>query len=533
MKTMLLSDKNSHSNLDAISELDQRRGKIISHTGGWFPGKGVFCHGYSMLEELVGEKTYIQILVLNATGKLIDKELAAWVEAIYGCLSWPDPRIWCNQIGALAGTARASVMAATAMGALAADSRSYGVFPIIEGMKFIQSALTQIENGLSVEDVLNSVSSRGGKPLIVGYIRPIAKGDERIEAMERISKKLNLSAGKHMLLAYEIEKVLLEKYDERMNINGYVAAFLSDYNFSGQEVYQMFTMLVASGVTACYLDTYHQPPNSFLPLRCDDIDYQGAVQRSVPVPVSLKTKGTSMQKTALITGGNSGIGFATAKLLKEKNYAVTICGRDEGRVAQAAKELGVTGIVADIGNADQVQQLIAHFADKPLDVLVNNAALARFMPLAFCSGADFDEFFNVNVRGPLDLIKGVLPSLEKTRGSITNISSAVVNNGLANAALYAATKGALESVSKSLAIEFAPIGVRVNVVAPGAVDTPIIHKLGLDEQIIPMLKAQMESTIPLRRYGTADEIAAVIVAQLESTYTTGAIWRVDGGVDAT
>ncbi|RYZ82734.1 MAG: SDR family oxidoreductase [Moraxellaceae bacterium] len=239
-----------------------------------------------------------------------------------------------------------------------------------------------------------------------------------------------------------------------------------------------------------------------------------------------------MQKTALITGGNSGIGFATAKLLKEKNYAVTICGRDEGRVAQAAKELGVTGVVADMGNPEQIQHLISHFVDKPLDALVNNAALARFMPLGFCSSADFDEFFNVNVRGPLDLIKGVLPSLEKTRGSITNVSSAVVSNGLANAALYAASKGALESVSKSLAIEFAPVGVRVNVVAPGAVDTPIIHKLGLDEQIIPALKAHMESTIPLRRYGTADEIAAVIVAQLESTYTTGAIWRVDGGVDA-
>ena len=239
-----------------------------------------------------------------------------------------------------------------------------------------------------------------------------------------------------------------------------------------------------------------------------------------------------MQKTALVTGGNSGIGFATAKLLKEKNYAVTICGRSDERVAKAAVELGVKGVVADVGNAEHIQRLAAYFADKPLDVLVNNAAIARFMPLAFCSRTDFDDFFNVNVRGPLDLIKGVLPSLEKARGSITNVSSAVVNNGLANAALYAATKGALESASKSLAIEFAPVGVRVNVVAPGAVDTPIIHKLGLDEQMISAIKAHMESTIPLRRYGTADEVAAVIVAQLESTYTTGAIWRVDGGVDA-
>jgi NAD(P)-dependent dehydrogenase (short-subunit alcohol dehydrogenase family) len=83
-----------------------------------------------------------------------------------------------------------------------------------------------------------------------------------------------------------------------------------------------------------------------------------------------------------------------------------------------------------------------------------------------------------------------------------------------------------------LAIEFAPIGVRINAVAPGAIDTPIMHKFGLDEDVICARKAHMESTIPLRRYGTADEVAAVIVAQLESTYTTGAIWRVDGGVDA-
>ena len=239
-----------------------------------------------------------------------------------------------------------------------------------------------------------------------------------------------------------------------------------------------------------------------------------------------------MQKTALVTGGNSGIGYATAKLLKAKNYAVTICGKDSERVAQAAAELGVTGIVADMGDMAQVSALAAGFADQALDVLVNNAAIARFMPLSFCTSDDFDEFFNVNVRGPLELIKAVLPSLEKAKGSITNVSSAVVNNGLANAALYAATKGALESVTKSLAIEFAPIHVRVNAVAPGAIDTPILTKLGLDEQTQVAIKAHMESTIPLGRYGHVDEVAAVIVAQLEATYTTGAIWVVDGGVNA-
>jgi len=266
-----------------IGYLDQRRGKIISNTGGWFPGKGVFSHGHSMLDDLVGKKSYFQILVLNATGKLVERALADWLEAAYACLSWPDSRIWCNQIGALAGSVRTSVAAATAMGSLAADSRIYGSFTIVGGMEFIQGALVQHKKGMSAEEIVNNVESvKSGKPLIVGYFRPIAKGDERIVAMERVSKDLGFSVGKHLALAYQVEDVLRNAYDESMNINGYASAFLSDQGFSPQEAYQMVTMLVASGVTACYVDTLHRPADTFLPLRCEDIDYQGEALRAVP-----------------------------------------------------------------------------------------------------------------------------------------------------------------------------------------------------------------------------------------------------------
>lgn len=281
--TFLVRDMTTNSDQHVIDDLDGRRGKVFSYTGGWFPGRGVFSHGFSMLEELVGEKSYFQTLILNATGRMVERPLADWVEAIYGCLSWPDPRIWCNQIGALAGSARTSVVAATTIGAMAADSRSYGPRTRLEGVKFIQGALKQYKNGVSPEEIVAAAAAKTrGKPYIVGYIRPIAKGDERIEAMERISKKLNLSAGEHLQLAYKIEQVLIDKYDERMNINGYVCAFLSDYGFSGQEMYQMFAGMVASGVTACYIDTCKRPPDTFLPLRCEDIDYQGSPRRAVP-----------------------------------------------------------------------------------------------------------------------------------------------------------------------------------------------------------------------------------------------------------
>jgi citrate synthase len=214
---------------------------------------------------------------------MISTELAQWIEAVYGCLSWPDPRIWCNQIGALAGAARTSVVAGTAMGVLATDSRSYGVLPLIEGVKFIQDAVVAHEQGATAKDIVsNAASARGGKPFIVGYIRPIAKGDERLEVLERVAKQLHMPMGKHLQLAYQIEQELMSAYDEGMNVNGYVSAVLSDYGFTEQEIYQLFSTLVASGVTACYLDTYHRPADTFLPLRCEDMDYQGPAPRAVP-----------------------------------------------------------------------------------------------------------------------------------------------------------------------------------------------------------------------------------------------------------
>lgn len=277
------ADSSTHSDRAVVDYLDQRRGKIISNTGGWFPGRGVFTHGYSILEELVGEKTYFQLLILNATGRLVDKPLADWVEAIYGCLSWPDPRIWCNQIGALAGAARTSVVAATTIGSLAADSRSYGPFTLLEGVRFIQTALIQHQNGDTADAIVaHTTAAQRGKPYIVGYIRPLAKGDERLEVMETYAQTLGFKEGPHLLLAYEIEKVLMREFDEGMNINGYMSAFLSDQGFSPPEVYRMFAAMVASGVTACYLDTYHRPADTFLPLRCADIEYQGSAKRSVP-----------------------------------------------------------------------------------------------------------------------------------------------------------------------------------------------------------------------------------------------------------
>ena len=264
---------------------DQQRGVIRSRKGGWIIGQGVFSHGFSMMDDLVGEVSYMQVVILNVTGRLPERRLANWIEAVHICLSWPDPRIWCNHIGALGGTVRASAVASTVAGVLAADSRTYGTRPLIEGVGFIQNALKKKQAGISVEQIVETeCAHHGGKPFIMGYARPLAKGDERIISMERVTADLDFPVGKHLELAYDIERVMIRDFDESMNINGYVSAFMSDQGFTPEEIYRIFQAVVSSGVTACFVDSSDRPPGSFLPLRCDDIDYQGQPPRSLHDP---------------------------------------------------------------------------------------------------------------------------------------------------------------------------------------------------------------------------------------------------------
>ncbi|WP_076420461.1 hypothetical protein [Colwellia sp. UCD-KL20] len=268
--------------MNNYQDWEHYHGRIVSARGGWKIGEGVQCCGYDMMEDLVGKKSYMQVVILNATGRLPSKALADWIEAIHICLSWPDPRIWCNRIGALAGSARTTAVAASTLGVLAADSKSYGIKPLISGVGFIQYAHKEITKGISIDDfIINEVKKNGGKPYLMGYIRPIAKGDERIPAMEKVTKDLNFTIGKHLSLAYKIEEHLNKKFDETMNVNGYVSAFLSDQGYSAEEVYRIFSSLVISGVTACYTDTRERVKGGFSPLKTSDVTYTGKAFRTV------------------------------------------------------------------------------------------------------------------------------------------------------------------------------------------------------------------------------------------------------------
>jgi NAD(P)-dependent dehydrogenase (short-subunit alcohol dehydrogenase family) len=236
-----------------------------------------------------------------------------------------------------------------------------------------------------------------------------------------------------------------------------------------------------------------------------------------------------MEKTALVTGGNSGIGYATAKFLKKKNYRVFISGYSSERVIKAAKELDVEPIIADMGEIEDVKNMASGFQETGLDALVNNAAILSNKPVTEYQPEDYTKAFNVNVRGPVMLIKELIPALEKREGGVTNISSVVAIQGLSNSTLYSATKGGLEAATRSLAAELAPKSIRVNAVTPGAVNTPIYFKAGVEPDMLDTIKRFFKDKTPLKRFGTPEELAYVVVAQLESKFTTGAVWVVDGG----
>lgn len=239
----------------------------------------------------------------------------------------------------------------------------------------------------------------------------------------------------------------------------------------------------------------------------------------------------TQQKTALVTGGNSGIGFATAALLKKHGYLVTISGRSEAALLEAAAQLGVDHAVAEMANPEHLERLAAGFPHG-LDLLVNNAGIAQFMPMEAHTAAIIDHCFQVNVRGPMLLTQALLGSLEQRSGSVVNVSSIIVENGKPHASLYAATKGAVDAMVRSLALELAPRGIRVNAVSPGAIETPMVDKLGIPDELKPALIQEQSNAIPMKRFGQPREVAEVILALAKSSYVTGAIWKVDGGVNA-
>ena len=240
-------------------------------------------------------------------------------------------------------------------------------------------------------------------------------------------------------------------------------------------------------------------------------------------------------KVAVITGGNSGIGLATAKAYIENGARVIITGRNQQAIEKAAAELGndTIGLVSDAGNIDQISRLpeqVKKHVDK-IDILFVNAGIAYFAPIDQVDEAHFDNQFNINVKGLYFTVQKLLPLINKG-GSVILNASVVAHKGMAGSTVYAATKAAVISFGKTLARDLVPYRIRVNTISPGPISTPIYGKMGMPQEALNEFAAGVQQTVPINRFGEANEVAqaAVFFASEESSFVHGVELLVDGGM---
>ena len=240
---------------------------------------------------------------------------------------------------------------------------------------------------------------------------------------------------------------------------------------------------------------------------------------------------------ALITGGTTGIGLATARVLHQQGFTVIVTGVNPDTIAAAKRNLPQDMVVlrADLRLLTDAERVAAevkkHFGK--LDALFLNAGVGRMLPLEAVDEDTYDDLFNINVKGHFFTLQKVLPLL--TNGSsVIFTSSLIANQGNPNLSVYAATKGALLSLVPSLAVELAPRGIRVNAIIPGAIDTPFTSKVGVPPEMLAGLSRTIIARVPLRRVGTDDEVARLVafLASTSASYITGATIAIDGGMGA-
>jgi NAD(P)-dependent dehydrogenase (short-subunit alcohol dehydrogenase family) len=243
-------------------------------------------------------------------------------------------------------------------------------------------------------------------------------------------------------------------------------------------------------------------------------------------------------KVVLVTGANSGIGEAAAVTLQEAGAAVfALVRREEALVAARARHPRIHWLLADVTNEAQVTAAVQAAAKEGgrLDVVVNNAGSGNFAPLEQSTAEMVRSQFEVNVFGLTFVTRAALPALKSSRGTIVNVGSAAGHRPMPGGSHYGATKAAVESLTRSWAIELAPLGVRVNAIAPGPTDTPVFEKLGLPKEAVAAVKAQFVKQVPLGRIATTDEIVRWIVALADPsvTWVTGQVLSIDGGMSLT
>jgi NAD(P)-dependent dehydrogenase (short-subunit alcohol dehydrogenase family) len=240
-------------------------------------------------------------------------------------------------------------------------------------------------------------------------------------------------------------------------------------------------------------------------------------------------------KIALITGGSSGIGLATAKEFVNEGAYVFITGRRDLELAAAVKETArnVTGVRGDVSNLGDLDRLFSQIKQEKgkLDIVFANAGVARYAPLGKITEELYDTTFNTNVKGLLFTVQKALPLLPDGASIILN-ASIVASKGLSSNSVYSATKAAVRSFARTWTTDLKNRRIRVNAVSPGSIDTPGLRDLLASSETGKQRKKMISTMVPLGRFGTPDEIAKAVVflASDDSSYVTGTELFVDGGI---
>ena len=240
-------------------------------------------------------------------------------------------------------------------------------------------------------------------------------------------------------------------------------------------------------------------------------------------------------KVAVVTGGNSGIGLATAKEFREQGARVVITGRDGRTLEEAAREIGgdVLAVRADASSLEDTDRLFAAVAEKfgKIDVLFVNAGIGKFAPIEAVTEELFDQIMDNNFKGAYFTIQRALPHLNDNASVILN-TSINAHIGMPNSSVYAASKAALITLARTLSAELLGRGIRVNAVSPGPVTTPIFGRLGLQPEEVREATRNMQEQVPLKRFGRPEEIAKTVLflASSDSSFLLGTEIVADGGM---
>jgi NAD(P)-dependent dehydrogenase (short-subunit alcohol dehydrogenase family) len=242
-------------------------------------------------------------------------------------------------------------------------------------------------------------------------------------------------------------------------------------------------------------------------------------------------------KVVLITGGTRGIGFATAQLFAREGARVVIVGRDGDRTTEAARQVPGRGEAGDVSVAADCERIVAQALSlhNQLDILVNCAGVIfRNRTVEETTEEEWDITFDVNVKGAFLMSKYALPALRETKGCIVNVSSYVGLVGFAGTSAYAASKAAILNLTRSMALDHAKEGIRVNAVCPGSVDTDMIHNAWQQFGDVEQAQKLWAEKHPLGRIASPEEVARAILflASEEASFITGAALPVDGGITA-